>query len=81
MAKRTWECENRWMDEHIRIFSGTTITVEEGNQVDANLNDLTWWTEKHNGYATGNGGYADDGIRTGRQGRSTGQVLGYRGTA
>ena len=34
------------------IFSGTTITVEEGNQVDANLNDLTWWTEKHNGYAT-----------------------------
>ena len=46
------ECENRWMDEHIRIFSGTTITVEEGNQVDANLNDLTWWTEKHNGYAT-----------------------------
>ena len=40
------------MDEHIRIFSGTTITVEEENQVDANLNDLTWWTEKHNGYAT-----------------------------
>ena len=46
------ECENRWMDEHIRIFDGTTITIEEGNQVDANLNDLTWWTEKHNGYAT-----------------------------
>ncbi len=46
------ECENRWMDEHIRIFSGETITVNEGNQVDANLNDLTWWTEKHNGYAT-----------------------------
>ena len=39
------------MDEHIRIFSGTTITVEEGNQVDANLNDLTWWPAKHNGYA------------------------------
>lgn len=46
------DCENRWMDEHIRIFDGTTITVKEGNQVDANLNDLTWWTEKHNGYAT-----------------------------
>ena len=46
------DCENRWMDEHIRIFNGTTITIEEGNQVDANLNDLTWWTEKHNGYAT-----------------------------
>lgn len=25
---------------------------KRGNQVDANLNDLTWWTEKHNGYAT-----------------------------
>lgn len=46
------DCENRWMDEHIRIFDGTTITVTEGNQVDANLNDLSWWTEKHNGYAT-----------------------------
>lgn len=46
------DCENRWMDEHIRIFDGETIAVEEGNQVDANLNDLTWWTEKHNGYAT-----------------------------
>lgn len=46
------DCENRWMDEHIRIFDGTTITIEKGNQVDANLNDLTWWTEKHNGYAT-----------------------------
>ena len=46
------DCENRWMDEHIRLFDGKTITVETGNQVDANLNDLTWWTEKHNGYAT-----------------------------
>ena len=23
-----------------------------GNQIDANLNNLTWWTEKHNGYAS-----------------------------
>lgn len=46
------DCENRWMDEHIRLFDGKAITVETGNQVDANLNDLTWWTEKHNGYAT-----------------------------
>ena len=36
------ECENR----------GKTITVDEGNQVDANLNGLTWWTDKHNHYAT-----------------------------
>lgn len=40
------------MDEHIRLFDGIAITVENGDQVDANLNDLTWWTEKHNGYAT-----------------------------
>lgn len=46
------ECENRWMDEHIRLFDGRAVTVGTGNQVDANLNDLTWWTEKHNGYAT-----------------------------
>lgn len=46
------DCENRWMDEHIRLFDGRARTIEHGNQVDANLNDLTWWTEKHNGYAT-----------------------------
>ena len=45
------ECENRWMDEHIRIFNGKTVVVNKGNQVDANLNDLGWWTSKHNGYA------------------------------
>lgn len=45
------DCENRWMDEHIRLFDGKAVIVENGNQVDANLNDLTWWTEKHNGYA------------------------------
>lgn len=46
------ECENRWMDEHIRIFDGRAITIEHGDQVDANLNNLTWWMDKHNGYAT-----------------------------
>ena len=46
------DCENRWMDEHIRLIDGNAITIAEGNQVDANLNNLTWWTEKHNGYAT-----------------------------
>ncbi len=45
------ECENRWMDEHIRLTHGKTIQVD-GNQIDDNLNDLSWWTEKHNGYAT-----------------------------
>jgi len=46
------DCENRWMDEHIRLIDGKSITIKEGNQVDANFNNLTWWTEKHNGYAT-----------------------------
>lgn len=47
-------CENRWMDEHITLTDGTTTTIDikGADQVDANLNDLTWWTEKHNGYAT-----------------------------
>lgn len=47
-------CENRWMDEHIRLTKGTTIIIDVSgaDQVDANLNDLTWWTQKHNGYAT-----------------------------
>lgn len=46
------DCENRWMDEHIRLFDGDSVTIDKGNQVDANINSLTWWTEKHNGYAT-----------------------------
>lgn len=46
------DCEDKWMDEHIRVFSGRTEVVEVGDQVDDNLNSLTWWTEKHNGYAT-----------------------------
>ena len=47
-------CENRWMDEHITLTDGTTTTIDikGADQVDANLNDLTWWTEKHNSYAT-----------------------------
>lgn len=46
------ECENRWMDEHIRLLDGHAITVHDGDQVDANLNDLTWWMNKHNKYAS-----------------------------
>ena len=43
-------CENRWMDEHI-IVPGDTVTFE-GELIDDNLNSLTWWTEKHNRYAS-----------------------------
>ena len=43
------ECENRWMDEHIKVF-GPTVDFK-GELIDDNLNSLTWWTEKHNNYA------------------------------
>lgn len=43
-------CENRWMDEHI-LVEGETAGFE-GEIVDDNLNSLTWWTEKHNAYAS-----------------------------
>lgn len=43
-------CENRWMDEHIRV-EGETVDFR-GEIVDDNLNSLTWWTEKHNAYAS-----------------------------
>lgn len=45
------ECENRWMDEHIKLHHGDTIKIE-GNQIDDNLNNLSWWTDKHNSYST-----------------------------
>ena len=43
-------CENRWMDEHI-IVDGETAEFS-GEIIDDNLNSLTWWTEKHNSYAS-----------------------------
>lgn len=43
-------CENRWMDEHILVESGTVDFY--GEIIDNNLNSLTWWTVKHNAYAS-----------------------------
>lgn len=43
--------EDKWMDEHLIIFSGTTISID-GDQTDENLNDLSWWTQKHNNYSS-----------------------------
>ncbi|MGJ4996979.1 glycosyltransferase family 2 protein [Bradyrhizobium sp. HKCCYLS3077] len=43
--------ENRWMDEHMLLWGGRTVTFEGGFS-DHNLNDLTFFTEKHNKYAT-----------------------------
>jgi glycosyltransferase involved in cell wall biosynthesis len=43
--------ENRWMDEHMIVWGGSTVTFD-GDFADHNLNDLTYFTEKHNKYAT-----------------------------
>lgn len=43
-------CEQRWMDEHIVVDGAVAKTALVLS--DINLNSLTWWTEKHNGYAS-----------------------------
>ena len=43
--------EDRWMDEHIVVWDGRTITMKGGFE-DRNDNDLTFFTDKHNKYAT-----------------------------
>ncbi len=53
---RLWQhgkgsCEERWMDEHIKLVDGDTVQFEF-DIVDDNLHGLTTWTAKHNGYAT-----------------------------
>lgn len=52
---RLWQnnkgrCEQRWMDEHI-IVQGKVLSTKVVLS-DINLNSLTWWTEKHNHYAS-----------------------------
>lgn len=44
-------CEQRWMDERMKLHSGEVLSLE-GDLIDHNLNNLTWWTAKHNSYAT-----------------------------
>lgn len=43
-------CEQRLMDEHIELLQGESITFEN-DFVDENLNNLSWWANKHVGYA------------------------------
>lgn len=43
-------CENRWMDEHM-IVEGE-IAHLTADIADINLNNVTWWTGKHNHYAS-----------------------------
>lgn len=43
-------CEVKWMDEHLEITSGEKVYLDY-NQVDHNLNSISWWTNKHNIYS------------------------------
>jgi len=43
--------EDRWMDEHMYLSEGRTVTFT-GGFADHNLYDLTYFTAKHNGYAS-----------------------------
>lgn len=43
--------ENRWMDEHMYLTEGRSVTFQ-GGFADHNLSDLTSFTAKHNGYAS-----------------------------
>jgi glycosyltransferase involved in cell wall biosynthesis len=44
------QCETRWMDERMQVLEGSTVHFD-CDLVNDNLNYLTWWTAKHNGYA------------------------------
>ena len=43
--------EQRWMDEHI-VLKNPNIVVMKHDIVDDNLNNIGWWIDKHNKYAT-----------------------------
>jgi glycosyltransferase involved in cell wall biosynthesis len=42
--------QSHWMDEHIKVHG--EIVAFKGSIIDDNLNNLTWWTAKHNNYAS-----------------------------
>lgn len=43
--------ENRWMDEHVRVWGGRTVAFD-ADFSDENLNDIGFFIDKHNKYAT-----------------------------
>lgn len=44
-------CEDKIMDEHMVLLEGHSVEFSNF-MIDNNLNNLTWWTTKHNGYST-----------------------------
>jgi glycosyltransferase involved in cell wall biosynthesis len=56
MLLRIWRrgkarIEDRWMDEHIYLTEGCSVTFQGGFS-DYSLRDLTFFIDKHNGYAS-----------------------------
>jgi hypothetical protein len=51
MRKGAARIEQRWMDEHIVLLRGRTVTLDN-YMFDHNLKDVSFFIEKHNGYAT-----------------------------
>lgn len=49
--KGSAKIESRWMDEHMVLEHGNAKYLN-GDFIDDNLNNMTWWTNKHNNYAT-----------------------------
>jgi glycosyltransferase involved in cell wall biosynthesis len=45
-------CEQRWMDERMVLIDDGYLENIEGDLIDHNLNKISWWTQKHNSYAT-----------------------------
>jgi len=43
-------CEAKWMDERMQLLYGSTVIIK-GDIIDHNLNNISWWIEKHNKYA------------------------------
>ncbi len=43
--------EQSWMDEHIAVTGGRVLALA-GPLTDDSLQNLTWWTNKHNNYAS-----------------------------
>lgn len=43
-------CEERFMDEHIQLINGSSIEMDN-DFVDHNLNNISWFLQKHIGYA------------------------------
>lgn len=47
---RKANCESRWMDEYIQLNEGESIEFKN-EFADHNLNNVGWWSAKHNGYS------------------------------